>query len=202
MLCVSFAVIYKVIAGLRYDHKPLRDFYDVLEIDEFWTYVGRKGHKVWLSYAYHRRSGEMVAHGWGKRDTRTAEKLRRRLVRLGVRYGAIATDSQDSFGKVFGGERFLTGKQHTKGIEGEQLPPASQEQTLLQEDLLLLEEASLALEGIRRRSLLHKLWPLPCTSILFVIPPIYLLCSKSHAFTSSLDIFPEATPKPKSISSC
>ena len=118
VLCVSFAVIYKVITGLRYDHKPLRDFYDVLEIDEFWTYVGRKGHKVWLIYAYHRRSGEMVAHVWGKRDTRTAEKLRRRLVRLGVRYGAIATDSWDSFEKVSGGGRHLTGKQYTKGIEG------------------------------------------------------------------------------------
>ena len=54
---VSFALIYKIIGGLRYGHEPLRDFYDVLEVDEFWTYVGKKDRKVWLIYAYHRESG-------------------------------------------------------------------------------------------------------------------------------------------------
>jgi IS1 family transposase len=37
-------------------------------VDEFWTYVGNKGKKYWLIYAYERQSGEMVAYVWGKRD--------------------------------------------------------------------------------------------------------------------------------------
>ena len=64
------------------------------------------------------RVGGIVAHVWGKRGARTAKRLRRRLARLGVSYGAIATDSWDSFRKVSGGARYLTGKQYTKGIEG------------------------------------------------------------------------------------
>jgi IS1 family transposase len=39
---------------------------------EFWTNVGEKKNKVWLIYAYHRESGEIVASNqrfavWGKR---------------------------------------------------------------------------------------------------------------------------------------
>ena len=35
-----------------------------LEVDEFWTYVGNKKNKVWLIYAYHRATGEIVTFVW------------------------------------------------------------------------------------------------------------------------------------------
>jgi hypothetical protein len=34
----------------------------ILEVDEFWTYVGNKKNKVWLIYAYHRATGEIVSY--------------------------------------------------------------------------------------------------------------------------------------------
>ncbi|MBC6410685.1 MAG: IS1 family transposase, partial [Ekhidna sp.] len=41
----------------------------------FWTYVGKKSHKQWLIYAYHRESGEIVAWVFGKRNEKTVRAL-------------------------------------------------------------------------------------------------------------------------------
>jgi IS1 family transposase len=113
--------IYKVLTTLissRYEIKPQKKYYDTLEVDEFWTYVGNKKNKIWLIYAYDRGSGEIVAYVWGKRDFKTADKLRRRLKRLEVRYNRIATDEWGSFLKAFKDDELLVGKQYTVGIEG------------------------------------------------------------------------------------
>ena len=48
---------------------------------------------------------------------RTAAKLRRWLLRLGVSYDAIAMDNWDSFAKVFANGRQLWSKPYTKGIK-------------------------------------------------------------------------------------
>ena len=57
---------------------PKQSRYDYLEVDEFWTCVGNKGNKVWLTYACHRSTGEIVSFVWGKRDLKTAKKLRKK----------------------------------------------------------------------------------------------------------------------------
>ncbi|MDR1443758.1 MAG: IS1 family transposase, partial [Treponema sp.] len=101
-----------------YRIKPKKTHYDCLEIDEFWTYVGEKKNKVWLIYAYHRESGEIAAYVRGKRDIKTAERLRKRIKELGISYGRIAADNWDSFLAVFGEDGHLVGKAHTVGIEG------------------------------------------------------------------------------------
>jgi IS1 family transposase len=62
-----------------------------LEVDEFWTYVGKKSNKVWLVYAYQRETGEIVAFVWGKRNLKTAGALKKKLSDFGVSYGSIAT---------------------------------------------------------------------------------------------------------------
>jgi IS1 family transposase len=89
-----------------------------LEVDELWTYVGRKSRKVWLIYAYHRARGEIVAFVWGKRDMKTAGKLKKKLSDSGVTCGSIVTDDWDSFVAAFKGDNHLIGKKHTVGIEG------------------------------------------------------------------------------------
>jgi IS1 family transposase len=73
---------------------------------------------VWLIYAYHRESGEIVANEWGKRDLKTAKKLRKRIRGLGISYDKVATDDWDSFLSAFGEDNRDTGKEHTVGIEG------------------------------------------------------------------------------------
>ena len=72
---------------------PKQSHYDSLEIDEFWTYVGNKKNKKWLIYAYHRASGEIVAFVWGKRNLKTAKRLRVKLAALGVSFDTVFSDS-------------------------------------------------------------------------------------------------------------
>ena len=118
ILKVSAKKVLKVLIQGIYKIEPKQKQYDFLEVDEFWTYVGSNGKKIWLIYAYHRETGEIVAYVWGKRDLKTANKLKKRLKRLGITYGAIACDHWDSFLSVFGTEAQFRGKQHTVGIEG------------------------------------------------------------------------------------
>ena len=87
-------------------------------MDEFWAYGGRKKNRKWLIYACHRESGEIVAYAWGKRDLKTARRLRRRLDEHGVSYGRIAHDEWDSFVSAFTGVATSCGKRYTQGIEG------------------------------------------------------------------------------------
>jgi IS1 family transposase len=112
-----------VLKSTKYQIKPKRTHYDCLEIDEFWTYVGEKKNKVWLIYAYYRGSGELVASNqrfavWGKRDLKTAQKLRKRIKRLGISYDRVATDDWDGFLSAFGEDNQRVGKEYTVGIEG------------------------------------------------------------------------------------
>jgi IS1 family transposase len=118
ILQISITTVLKVLKSTKYKIKPKRTHYDCLEIDEFWTYVGKKKNKIWLIYAYHRESGEIVAFVWGKRDLKTAKKLRKRIKRLGISYDMVATDDWDSFVSAFGEDNHEVGKEHTVGIEG------------------------------------------------------------------------------------
>jgi hypothetical protein len=98
VLQVSITKVLKILKITEYLIKPKQSHYDRLEIDEFWTYEGKKKNKVWLIYAYHRGSGEIVAYEWGKRELKTAQKLRKRIRGLGISYDRIGTDDRDSFG--------------------------------------------------------------------------------------------------------
>jgi IS1 family transposase len=62
-----------------------------LEAAEFWTCAGKKDNKVWLIHAYHRETGKIVAFVWGKRDLKTAKRLKKKLSDFGVNYGSVAT---------------------------------------------------------------------------------------------------------------
>jgi len=97
---------------------PKQSHYDALEVDEFWTYVGNKKNKIWLIYAYHRATGEIVAYVWGKRNLKTARKLHDKLKSMGIAYDTVYTDKWDSFIAVFQPDNHIVGKENTKGIEG------------------------------------------------------------------------------------
>jgi transposase-like protein len=71
-ICDIFAIqevsIRKVVSVLVNSHcvlTPRKSYYETLEVYEFWTYVGNKGKKYWLIYAYEPQSGEMVVYVWG-----------------------------------------------------------------------------------------------------------------------------------------
>jgi insertion element IS1 protein InsB len=48
---------------------------DVLEIDEMWSYVGKKGNRVWLWSALCRRTRQIVAFVVGDRSEATCQRL-------------------------------------------------------------------------------------------------------------------------------
>ncbi|MDR0757089.1 MAG: hypothetical protein LBF85_04505 [Tannerella sp.] len=98
-------------------------------MDEFWTYAGEKKNKVWLICAYDRESGEIVSFVWGRRDLKTARKLRKKLQASGVSYDRIRTDNRESFIIVFQADNHIIGKKHTAGIEGNNLPVKTPYQT-------------------------------------------------------------------------
>jgi IS1 family transposase len=118
ILKISQKKVLKTLGATKYPIRPAQSHYDCLEVDEFWTYVGSKRNKLWLIYAYHRETGEIVSYVWGKRDLKTAEELRRRLQHPGVSYDRIACDEWNSFLVAFGTEVQLRGKCYTGGIEG------------------------------------------------------------------------------------
>jgi hypothetical protein len=82
VLKISITKVLKVLKSTKYRIKPKQIRHDCLETDEFRTYVGKKKNKVWLIYTYYWESGEIVAYVWGKRDLKTAQKLRKRIQRL------------------------------------------------------------------------------------------------------------------------
>ncbi|MDR2410570.1 MAG: IS1 family transposase [Bacteroidales bacterium] len=115
---VSIVKVLSVLAKSCYVIKPKRRHYTSLEVDEFWTYVGKKKNKLWLIYAYDRESGEIVSFVWGKRDVKTVKKLRKKLRATGIGYDRICTDNWESFIIVFKEDNHIIGKKHTLGIEG------------------------------------------------------------------------------------
>jgi IS1 family transposase len=115
---VSIKKVLSVLVHSRHMIRPKQPYYECLEVDEFWTYVQKKSRKVWLIYAYHRETGEIVAFVWGKRDLKTANELKKKLSDSGVSYGSIATDDWNSFVTAFKDQNHLIGKRYTVDIEG------------------------------------------------------------------------------------
>jgi IS1 family transposase/transposase-like protein len=115
---ISIKKVLSVLVNSQHIIKPKQNHYDSLEIDEFWTYVGDKKNKLWLIYAYHRTTGELVAFVWGKRNLKTTKKLRIKLKELNVSFDTVYTDDWNSFNNAFSDDNHIIGKANTKGIEG------------------------------------------------------------------------------------
>jgi IS1 family transposase/transposase-like protein len=118
ILLVSTGKVLRVLTESHYELKPKKTHYERLEVDGLWTFVGSKSRKKWLIYAYDRDTAEIAAYVWGDRSAKTANRLREKLIKLGVTYGRIATDDWESFVKTFAQDAHDIGKSHTVGIEG------------------------------------------------------------------------------------
>jgi len=118
LLCISINKVLSVLVNSSYKIVPKHKHYNTLEIDELWTYVGKKKNKKWLLYIYSRETGEIICYVFGGRDLWTARKLKKKLLELDISYNTIYSDNWDSFLIAFGGCRHNVGKQNTFGIEG------------------------------------------------------------------------------------
>ncbi|MEK6482612.1 IS1 family transposase [Catalinimonas sp. 4WD22] len=115
---ISLGKVLHWLTKLKLAPRAKYSHYEELEVDEFWSYVGQKANKIWLIYAYHRTSGEIVAWVFGKRNYKTAKALRKKLKILGISYDVIAIDDWKSFKRAFRADACRIGKEFTKGIEG------------------------------------------------------------------------------------
>ena len=115
---ISIKKVLSVLLKSVYVLKPKQSHYESFEVDEFWTYVKKKSNKVWLIDAYDRQTGEIVAYVWGKRNLKTARKLRTKLAESGVTYTKIYSDDWQSFVTTFKADNLEIGKAGTVGIEG------------------------------------------------------------------------------------
>jgi insertion element IS1 protein InsB len=116
---ISIGKVLRTLTESTYEIQPQQSHYESLEVDEFWTFVGNKKNKLWLIYAYHRETGEIVAYVWGKQDLATVQQLKTKLKPLGIHYIRIASDHWDSFITAFKScKKKSIGQFFTVGIEG------------------------------------------------------------------------------------
>jgi transposase-like protein len=48
---ISIKKVLSVLVHSRHLIRPKQAYYDCLEVDEFWTYVGKESNKIWRIYA-------------------------------------------------------------------------------------------------------------------------------------------------------
>ena len=115
---ISIGKVLRTLSESTYQIQPKQSYYESIEVDGFWTFVGNKNNKQWLIYAYHRETGEIIAYVWGKRDLATVQRLKAKLKQLGVHYTRIASDHWGNFITVFKNCKQSISKFFTVGIEG------------------------------------------------------------------------------------
>ena len=90
--------------------------YDLVQIDELYSFVDSKENKQWLLYAYAPETDEILAWQWGDRSIKTVELLYKQLDELKIQL--FCTDDWKAFSAVLPAEKHLIGKSGTKHIEG------------------------------------------------------------------------------------
>jgi len=102
--------------ALKLEIKPCYSHYIKVQIDELWSYLGKKQKKVWMLYAYSAQDGEIPGFAMGKRNQKTVSNLLLKLKALEIDF--FLTDNWEAFKAVLPYEKHLIGKQFTKAIEG------------------------------------------------------------------------------------
>lgn len=92
--------------------------YGRIEIDELYSFVGKKKKKVWVFYAYASETKEILAFTMGKRSAKQLQGLMLKIKHLNIEIDAFYTDAFKGFESVLEGYQHIIGKQHTKAIEG------------------------------------------------------------------------------------
>ena len=95
--------------------QPRSHHYHKVQIDEQWSYVGKKKKKVWMLYAYAAEDGEILGFAMGKRNWKTVYHWMLKLKVLHIDW--FLTNDWEAFKVVLPKEKHLIGKQFTKAIE-------------------------------------------------------------------------------------
>ena len=98
--------------------RPKKGHHHKVIMDEFYSFVGGKGKKVWIIYAYAPETKEILAFTMGKRTTRQVRFLMLKIKHLHLKIDCWCTDAFEGFIHVLRRFKHLIGREHTKPIEG------------------------------------------------------------------------------------
>jgi insertion element IS1 protein InsB len=92
---------------------------DNAEVDEMWSFVGKKKDQRWLWHAIDHRSGRVLAYVFGRRKDEVFVRLKALLELFGItRYH---TDHWGAYARHLALEEHQPGKRHTQKIERKHL---------------------------------------------------------------------------------
>ena len=92
---------------------------DEAEIDEMWSFVGRKGCQRWLWHAIDHHSGAMLAYVLGTHTDQVFLELQQLLAPFGIT--RFYTDEGRTYQRRLTSEQHVIGKKYTKKIERKHL---------------------------------------------------------------------------------
>jgi insertion element IS1 protein InsB len=90
-----------------------------LQVDEMWSFVGKKENQRWLWYGFDAARQQIICWQTGRRTDATCEQLLAKLE--GCQVLRYCTDQWESYAKLLPVERHWVGKDATQGIERQNL---------------------------------------------------------------------------------
>lgn len=92
---------------------------EAAEVDEMWSFVGKKKAPRWLWHALDHRTGEILAYVFGRREDQAFLELKALLVPFGIRH--FYTDGWGAYKRHLDPECHEVGKHHTQQLERKHL---------------------------------------------------------------------------------
>jgi insertion element IS1 protein InsB len=89
------------------------------ELDEMWSYVGKKAEPRWLWHAIDHHSGHVLAYVFGRRQDAIFLQLPTLLGPFGIT--RFYTDGWRAYERHMDSEQHIVGKQHTQKIESKHI---------------------------------------------------------------------------------
>ena len=89
------------------------------ELDEMWSYVGKKANPRWLWHAIDHHSGRVLAYVFGRREDAAFLQLKALLEPFGIT--RFYTDGWGAYGRHVDPQKHEVGKQHTQKIESKHI---------------------------------------------------------------------------------
>lgn len=89
------------------------------ELDEMWSFVGKKKNQRWLWHAIDRRSGKVLAHTFGRRTDEVFLQLKKLLEPFGIQ--KYCTDGWGAYERHIPADQHEIGKRKTQQIERKHL---------------------------------------------------------------------------------
>jgi insertion element IS1 protein InsB len=89
------------------------------ELDEMWSYVGKKAEPRWLWHAIDHHSGTVLAYVFGRRKDEVFLQLKELLAPFGIR--RFYTDGWGAYARHIAPEQHQVGKEQTQKIESKHI---------------------------------------------------------------------------------